>query len=136
MEIVCTKCKEEKDSSEFCKRTNSKTGFQPACKSCMNLAYRVTRAKSSGRYKQVQKDREEMYVKRYQDWKATLKCSVCPENSPCCLEFHHTDPSEKENTVSNMVRCSSWDTLMLEVAKCVVLCSNCHKKVHAGVLII
>ncbi len=26
------------------------------------------------------------------------------------------------------------DALQAEIAKCVVLCSNCHKKVHAGIV--
>ncbi len=67
--------------------------------------------------------------------KSKLSCLACSENDPCCLEFHHIDPSSKRSTIARMVK----DELPIkqivhELKKCVCLCSNCHKKVHAGSL--
>jgi hypothetical protein len=48
------------------------------------------------------------------------------------LEFHHLDPSEKETywgKISGHIR--SWDYISKEMEKCVMLCSVCHKEVHA-----
>ena len=42
------------------------------------------------------------------------------------LEFDHIDPKTKdmkENNFANM----SWDKMFVEIEKCQVLCSNCHK---------
>lgn len=60
-----------------------------------------------------------------------LKCMRCPESDPSCLDFHHRDPSEKETTVAAILR-RNWsdDRIMAEIAKCDVLCSNCHRKLH------
>ena len=29
------------------------------------------------------------------EYKATLKCEICEENHPACLEFHHLNPAKK-----------------------------------------
>jgi len=71
---------------------------------------------------------------RFKEWKDTLSCSQCGEDEACALDFHHIDPSEKERTISSMAANNSWKTLQKEAAKCVVLCANCHRKYHAGVL--
>ena len=64
-------------------------------------------------------------------YKATLKCSRCPESHPACLEFHHREPSEKD---INLAWAVSWgwsvERILREIDKCVVLCANCHRKQH------
>jgi hypothetical protein len=45
------------------------------------------------------------------------------------LEFHHRDPSEKEQTISRLV-CRKWEIVKAEVDKCDLLCANCHREVH------
>lgn len=58
-------------------------------------------------------------------------CPRCGENDPACLDFHHTGDEEKSFSVSHR----SWRNpavLQAEIAKCVVLCANCHRKLHAG----
>src|SRR5262249_28265075 len=60
-------------------------------------------------------------------------CALCPECDPVCLEFHHTDPKEKDFDIGSFPNVSwKWAIIAREMRKCVVLCSNCHKKVHAG----
>lgn len=62
--------------------------------------------------------------------KAANGCVLCEENDPVCLEFHHLDPREKDFYMGNARR-KRWRDLISEMKKCTVLCSNCHKKVHA-----
>lgn len=57
-------------------------------------------------------------------------CKLCPETDQDCLDFHHTDPTTKDGTISKMLGVST-PVLAAEIAKCVVLCANCHRKVHA-----
>lgn len=87
-------------------------------------------------YKEKQKarakEREQKNRQAYTEWKKTLECSRCGENESCCLEFHHTDPTQKDYTVSQIAG-KSMAFILKEVAKCIVVCSNCHKKIHAGV---
>jgi transposase len=49
------------------------------------------------------------------------------------LEFHHLDPSEKSFGLSLRGLTPSVATLRAEARKCVLLCSNCHAEVEAGV---
>jgi cytochrome c556 len=67
----------------------------------------------------------------FKEIKRGLKCTLCPETHPACLQFHHKDRKEKEDTVCRMVlRNLSKDRILAEIAKCEVLCSNCHFKLH------
>ena len=71
--------------------------------------------------------------KNYQDWileiKQSLECSECPEKHPAVLDFHHVD--EKENSICNMVSSRVPKKIILaEIEKCIVLCANCHRKLH------
>lgn len=56
-------------------------------------------------------------------------CIICGE--PFCIDFHHKNPSEKEFTISKKTNLGK-DKLLVEIQKCVCLCANCHRKVHAG----
>lgn len=55
-------------------------------------------------------------------------CGVCDESDPRCLDFHHRDPKTKVMCVSQMSR-YPWNTILVEIEKCDVLCANCHRKV-------
>lgn len=69
--------------------------------------------------------------KWFQELKTKLKCAECEENHPACLEFHHTDPTTKEYNIGIMAMSGCKEEKVLaEIAKCIVLCSNCHKKLH------
>lgn len=62
-------------------------------------------------------------------------CQICGyDRHPNALEFHHLNPSEKEMSLASL-RASpkSIDVVIEELKKCIMLCSNCHKEVHAGV---
>jgi hypothetical protein len=65
------------------------------------------------------------------DIKNTLKCSRCDENHPACLDFHHVDTSTKEFNLGDCVRKGySKERIEAEIAKCIILCANCHRKLH------
>lgn len=63
-------------------------------------------------------------------YKESLKCEKCEENHPACLEFHHINPEEKKFSIARMKDYLSWKSLKTEIAKCRVLCANCHRKEH------
>jgi hypothetical protein len=67
-------------------------------------------------------------LKRWYEFKATLRCARCPENHLAALQFHHV--SGKDANLSEVAAYWSWERLMREVAKCIVLCANCHAKEH------
>lgn len=62
------------------------------------------------------------------------KCGICSYNTCVhALEFHHLDPTEKEFGFGTKWS-RSWETLKKELQKCVMLCSNCHKEYHHGIV--
>jgi len=66
--------------------------------------------------------------KKWEDFKNTLECEHCGENDGCCLEFHHINPENKLGVISKL-RFFKYK-LQEELNKCIVLCSNCHRKLH------
>jgi hypothetical protein len=47
------------------------------------------------------------------------------------LEFHHVDPSKKRfNIGGHALKAMSWDDLVKEAKKCLVVCSRCHREIH------
>lgn len=63
------------------------------------------------------------------------KCQNC-SYSRChdALDFHHRDPKEKEFGISQNGLTRSWDRVRKELDKCVLICANCHREVHAGIV--
>jgi hypothetical protein len=55
----------------------------------------------------------------------------CGEDHPSTLDFHHEDPAKKEASVRQLLDNGySQKRILAEIAKCIVLCSNCHRKLH------
>lgn len=68
----------------------------------------------------------------YAELKSALVCKRCSETHPACLQFHHPDPTQKETSICDAVRrCWGRERILVELAKCEVLCANCHAKHHA-----
>ena len=68
----------------------------------------------------------------WRELKATKRCERCGERDPDCLQFHHRDPATKETNLGYVVSSAQWsrERILAEVAKCDVLCANCHLKHH------
>jgi hypothetical protein len=63
-------------------------------------------------------------------------CKECSEANPACLDFHHLDEEQKRMDVTDMVRNGySKERLREEIAQCVLLCANCHWKVHHATVV-
>lgn len=95
-------------------------------------AYEREWYKTTGKVKRIQANLrwEQKKVNEFKKIKASLKCNRCDENHIACLEFHHTDPSTKEANIGSKVRSWSTKKLLEEIAKCEILCANCHRKEH------
>ena len=78
-------------------------------------------------------------------WRRTTKNRIITSMGGCCqacgyskcqdsLELHHIDPTEKEFGIG-AIRANpiSWDKIVTELRKCILLCANCHREVHANI---
>lgn len=131
MEKECTRCHAVKSESNFHKRTVAKDGLQAHCKECEKLAHQLHYSKNSQVFKDRAKERRLSETKKYRDWKETLSCCICSESDSHCLDFHHLDPSQKDFSISDAssMGLSSY-RLSDELKKCIVVCKNCHVKIH------
>lgn len=131
---LCNKCSSRKPLSAFSKNKARKDGLAYACKECIRSYSKEHYKKNIKIYKNKARKWANKAREKYQEYKATLSCNVCGESEPCCLDFHHRDPETKDFTLSKASAGMSLKRIKEEIEKCVVLCSNCHRKVHAGVL--
>lgn len=63
------------------------------------------------------------------------KCRICNyDKYQGNLVCHHV--GEKTETLSRLINsCASWDKILTEAKKCVLLCHNCHGEVHANLMV-
>ena len=60
------------------------------------------------------------------------KCEICGyDRCIDALEFHHNDHSDKKFGISAKGYTRSWKSVVEELDKCVMLCANCHRELHA-----
>lgn len=62
-------------------------------------------------------------------------CKWVAELKTYQLDFHHFDPSEKIKEVAKM-ESFSFERIVDEINKCIVLCKNCHADAHRGELVL
>jgi len=60
------------------------------------------------------------------------KCQRCGYDACLdALEFHHVNSSGKDFSISQRGHTRSWSRIREELDKCVLLCANCHREIHA-----
>ena len=90
--------------------------------------YRCKRCRSNG----VQKRRDNLKILAV-EYKGG-KCEICGYNKCIqALDFHHTDPTQKDFAISAKGYTRSWDTVKSELDKCKMLCANCHRELHTKI---
>ena len=113
---VCTKCGKELPIDQFNWRDKTKGTRRADCKEC-----------HSGFMKIKYQEKKDLV----QELKSKDTCTKCGENRGYVLDYHHIDPTEKENTVARMTSNNyTLDKVMDEIQKCICLCSNCHREFH------
>lgn len=130
----CTRCKEEKPLADYHRNKRRIDGYMSLCKMCMKtqrkLEYTGLKAEQKRKYSSERR-------KAHQDVINAAKrigCLVCDEKEICCMDFHHVDSTQKEFILGGENAGRSLVKILAEIDKCVVLCANCHRKVHAGII--
>ena len=75
-------------------------------------------------------NRERLQKKRdfVNSYKMERGCRECGYNAhPVALELNHIDPTTKTYSIGRQLISISMENLVLELAKCEVLCANCHQ---------
>ena len=60
------------------------------------------------------------------------KCQKCGyDKCSGALEFHHKNRNEKDKAIHELLDKPNWEKLEKELKKCVLVCANCHREIHA-----
>lgn len=127
----CPRCGIRKSGESFALR-DKRTGRRASeCKEC----HRAIRKTYYANNKSDEIARIRVVKRRNRDWyiklKSALRCERCGQSHPATLQFHHNDTDAKDAEVSRMVTEGyGRDKILAEIAKCSVLCANCHLILH------
>jgi hypothetical protein len=100
------------------------------CANCHRVAHAIDDAIAEGSTTTDQRRRTKARAVNYMGG----SCLGCGRQGPHVIfDFHHRDPDEKEFGIGQDGIARRWELVTAELAKCVMLCANCHREVHAGV---
>lgn len=85
----------------------------------------------------LNKEQRNEYVRRRRDKRKKQLvemfgdiCFDCKKSfHTCAYDFHHITPLEKKFEIAPALD-RNWNTILEEIQKCVMLCSNCHRIRH------
>jgi len=127
----CPECKQTKSAKYFSIRKG--LGYLVAyCKLCQTARKQVYYQKNGDQLRKTAKAKRDKIRNFVDELKANLSCKRCGFNEhPVALDFHHRDPSQKKFRIGQATaKWKSYDALVIEIAKCDVLCANCHRITH------
>lgn len=62
-------------------------------------------------------------------YKLTIKCGECGHKGIASLHFHHTEDN-KDGNIGHLATHAGIKNIQKEIDKCIVICANCHRKIH------
>jgi hypothetical protein len=123
---VCSTCRRWKPLRAYNRRSTAPDGRQWACREC-NAAYH---ALHKDRLNQMIHRRNKKLRRAHQlrilRYLLDHPCADCGETDPVVLEFDHLH--DKRANVGELTNGYSWATVAAEIAKCDVVCVNCHRR--------
>lgn len=122
----CYKCRLEKPVGAF--NASQRTGRQGYCRECGNESARANYEANKDRYFAHARRRSADLKARVREAKAR-PCADCGGTfDPVCMDFDHLPGFEKAADVCTMIRRKmAWAKIAAEIAKCEVVCANCHR---------
>ena len=132
----CYTCGRDLEASCFGKNRCKKDGLQAQCNECRRATNNKYYKDSEIRRATVRRNDAArlLAIKEYIAGIKASGCIICGETTLCVLDFHHTSNNKLDNISTLVANKGSFNNIVAEVEKCVVLCANCHRKVHAGML--
>jgi hypothetical protein len=126
MEKRCGRCAEVKPVSEF-HRWKRGDGFQPWCKACRKAYDAVYSARTLARRRERRAERRKDFIVWYAALKEDKPCSDCGGTFPSvAMHWDHRPGTDKLGDVSNLLGRLCKQRVLDEIAKCDLVCANCH----------
>lgn len=127
MTKYCSACKTIKDIDDFARYARRPDGRQTQCRSCKSNTdklYYFNNLESINATKSKRIKKNQVLLAQYLE---KNPCVDCGERDILVLEFDHRDGSPV-NRVTTIIT-SSWNSILKEIEKCDVRCSNCHTRI-------
>ena len=128
--VKCYRCGEHKPADEFAWRRRHIGQRDSFCRPCRKAYGREHYLANRQRYiDQARKQKAQLQLERTRfllDYFVTHPCTDCGEADPIVLEFDHL--RDKEFNISSGLSGFKWQTILDEMAKCEVVCANCHRR--------
>jgi len=114
----------------FYRHPSRSDGLSSQCRACHHGVQRryydrnveLERLRTRRRARSVRAETRELVLRYLQEH----PCLDCGERDPVVLQFHHVRGTKRDNVGSLVCDCYEWPVIAEEIAKCVVLCANCH----------
>ena len=132
----CRHCEKVYKESDFHWKIKKQGVRSNKCKTCTNQYSKAHYELHKHDY--IERSREN--TKKYREdgrnliyeFKLSNPCTSCGEANPIVLEFHHLDPKQKRNDVSNMATHGySIESIEQDIKKFFILCATCHRHTTA-----
>lgn len=124
--MICEKCKHDLPNTHL--NLNSKIVWCKVCvKEYNQLYYRQNKKKIKKYVNQKQKLLREKNLAVVNGIRAN-PCKDCGKQYHIiCMDFDHVDPTTKSFNIAHGIFKYDIETLIREIAKCDLVCSNCHR---------
>lgn len=123
---VCTKCNIEKPESSFGFKDRSIGKRASHCKQCHSEYTSRHYRENAEYYKTKKRDRRREISDWLREYKESRPCTDCGQYFPACvMDFDHL--ADKSFNVSRGLDSGSRQVLLAEMAKCELVCANCHR---------
>lgn len=124
---VCGRCGVKKDFEHFSRRRGNQ--YQSWCKPCFKSHQTALYQTPKERLRLLTSNKKirmsrRAFVKQMKD----VPCTDCGHRYPAdVMEFDHREPHLKSFGISGGIKHFNTDILAEEMAKCDVVCANCHR---------
>lgn len=128
---ICSRCQQDKEEAEFSSKGRGK--LQYFCRFCVNAYNKEYYAQNKARYIEKARRRnaqQRQILKSIIEEAKSRPCTDCGvQYPPWIMDFDHIDGAIKTDNIADMGRWAmSEETLLREIAKCEVVCANCHRQ--------
>ena len=126
----CSRCKTEKPDEEFAWHRRKLEKRETYCRPCRAEYKQEHYQANKQRYIAAARQRKKALVEERTlylvDFLREHPCVDCGEDDPVVLEFDHL--RDKKFSISAGIQGRRWQDVLDEIAKCEVVCANCHRR--------
>lgn len=113
---ICSICHRQLPITDFYYKDKEHKILSSHCKKCHNNFVKMRHLQKQNVIEQI---------------KSELGCAKCGDKRGYIIDFHHKNPEQKSDGISQMLRHNSKkETIIDELQKCIPLCANCHREFH------